>query len=102
MGDNLVPICSQAIWPLPCRPRDRSCRRRWCAGCKNELSAAALAIICCWPGIDEIKTKSLEVADIVGRKLKSVRDCDAGSLQISQLSGNLMDSQSRSAPCGRF
>jgi len=54
------------------------------------------------PGIDEIKTKSLEVADIVGRKLKSMRDCDAGSLQIGQLSGNLMDSQSRSAPCGRF
>ena len=34
------------------------------------------------PGIDEIKAKSLEVADIVSRKLKSVRDCDASSLQI--------------------
>ena len=49
------------------------------------------------PGIDEIEAKSLEVADIVGRKLKSMRNCDAGSLQIGQLSGNLVDSQSRSA-----
>jgi len=39
----------------------------------------------------------LEVADIVGRKVKSVRDCNARRLQIRQLARNLADSQSRSA-----
>jgi hypothetical protein len=59
--------------------------------------AATLAIIVAGPGIDEIKAKSLKAADIVCRKLKSVRDCDAGSLQICQLARNLMDSQSLGA-----
>ena len=71
--------------------------------CRPQCSPSFVA----GPGIDEVEAKSLEVADIVGRKLKSIRNCDAGGLKISQLSGNLVDSQSRSprhaeGSCRRF
>jgi hypothetical protein len=107
MGDNLVLICSQVdIAPsMPCAIEAAGGGGALVAktSCRPQRSPSFVA----GPGIDEIKAKSLEVADIVGRKLKSMRDRDAGSLQISQLSGNLVDSQSRSARhtkdlCRRF
>jgi hypothetical protein len=34
------------------------------------------------PGIYEIKPEAVEITDVAGCQLKSVCDCDAGSLQI--------------------